>query len=202
MHDQVAVKRPHARIVHIELNHEIGRQLGRAPAQLRTIPPLRILRPRNLAIPLAPPLGQDPEIRVAVQVHVVHDGKHVAHDHAHRGLVAVVEHVVLGVGEPGRVPDAGFVEEAGRVVCAEGDVVYGEDEVAGCVWGGGYVELLGEGGFGDGLDVERDGGFEGVLGRGLVGGGWTVGGVRTLRQSVDSQAWPSVSGRMSRSASS
>ena len=150
-HD-MAMKRPHARIIAIVLHDHIPVRL-----QQLHVSPLRVPAVHDAAIPGAQAFAQHVHV-VPVQVHRVCDGCLVFDDEADGGRVAGVVDVpfwVVGVGCVAGVCE----EEDGRVVVgAEGDAVDGPEEVAGAVYEGADCE-------GYGCDRVRGWGY-GVDGRG------------------------------------
>lgn len=98
----VAVQRPHARVVGVELQHQVSGLGPHARLDELCVAALRV-REIDAAVPVADALGQDPEV-VAVQVHRVGgagDEELVAKDDADGGIAAEVVDVplrVIGVG--------------------------------------------------------------------------------------------------------
>lgn len=119
----VAVERPHAWVVRLDLEHNVPV----APQHLG-VAALRVLGVgQRLAVPGPVAFGQDVHV-VAVDVHRVNGDVEVVEDDADGALAAEVVDVVLG-GEFG-VGAVGGEEEGGVVVGAEGLVVEEEDIVA------------------------------------------------------------------------
>jgi len=136
----VAMQRPHARVVGIDLEDEVAGRIRR-PLQELHVSPLWVLRVGDRSVPGAEAFGQDPEV-VAVEVHGVDEGGEVADDEADGGVGAEVVDGPLGVGGVGDVAELGEEEDGVVVVAAEGDVVHVEEEVAGGVGGEGDVDGL------------------------------------------------------------
>ena len=154
MPGDVAVKRPHARVVGVVLHNEVPVRL-----QQLHVPPLRIAAIDNAAaVPGAHAFVQHVHV-VAVQVHGVRDRGGVFDDEAHRGRGARVVDVPLRVVGVGCVAGVGEQEDGRVVVGAEGDAVDGPEEVAGAVDGGADREVYGRCGVrGWGYGVDGGGG--------------------------------------------
>lgn len=161
----MAMERPDARIVAVVLHDEIPVRL-----QQLDVPPLRIIGVHHAPVPGAHALVEHIHV-VPVQVHGVRDRGGVFDDEPDGRRVAVVVDVPFGVVGVGGVGGVCEQQHGGVVVGAEGGVVDGPEEVAGCVDG----DADGEG---EGCGWSRVGGY------GVDGGGGGQGVVGALRCGV------------------
>lgn len=135
----VAVERPHARVVCLDLEDNVP-----VAAQHLSVPALRVLGiGQRLAVPGPVAFGQNVHV-VAVDVHRVDGDVEVVKDDADGPLAAEVVDVVLG--RKFWVGLVGGEEQGGIVVGAEGLVVEEEDVVACGVGFKVKVDDLGDGG--------------------------------------------------------
>lgn len=111
MHHQVAMERPHTGVVRVPLDDDIRGIVRRARAQLLAITALRIARIGDGAIPGPKALGQNPEVELSVQVHVVHDWEVVVHNEPDRRRVTRIKDVPLGMGWEAGVPVISLAQE-------------------------------------------------------------------------------------------
>ena len=118
MPSNMAMQRPHARIIRLELEHDIPRVTGRIIRGLEELD-VATLRVDLLdgAVPLADALGDDPEV-VAVEVHGVGgvEAEVVVDDDADGGVCAEVVDVPLGVVGVGGVALVGEGEDGVAVL--------------------------------------------------------------------------------------
>ena len=121
----VAMERPHARIIHVELHNDIPRRAARVSGrQDLHVAALRVVHVRDLPVPRACSRGEDKEV-VPVEVHRVESEWDVAvDDEAHGGVGAEVVDVPLRVLRVGDVALVGEEEDWVVEVCAEGLVVH------------------------------------------------------------------------------
>ena len=137
----MAMERPHARIIRIVLQHQIPRRI----LVFRPLHNLHIAARgggviRDFPVPFPLAFGQDEEI-VAVEVHRVVCADAVTDDEADGGVAAeVVDGPLWGVGVGG-VSRGGEEEDGGVEVGAEGDVVHVPEIEAGGVRAEGNVEV-------------------------------------------------------------
>ena len=110
MRHEVAVERPHAGVVGVELQHGVvGGVVGAGPHEVG-VAAHGVVGVGNAAVPRAGTLGQHPEV-VRVQVHRVRDGRVVVDHQPDGGVLAKVVHVPLRVLWEGRVAEVGEEEE-------------------------------------------------------------------------------------------
>ena len=79
MPSDMAMERPHPRIIGQEINHHITHlpRSGKSPVDEMCVPSLRVLGLRDDSVPFPHPLSDDPEV-MAVEVHWVRDGDSAA----------------------------------------------------------------------------------------------------------------------------
>ena len=153
----VAMERPHARVVCVVLQHEVAGVGGAATLDDLHVAALCIGLVRDGAVPLADALGEDVEV-VPVEMHGVGGAEFVFDDQAHGGVVFEVVDVPFGVVGVGGVALVGEDEDRMVVVGTKGGVVHVEKVVAGGVLMKGNFDCLRHGRVGGrGKGVERDG---------------------------------------------
>lgn len=154
----MTVERPDTRIRSIDLHDDIPIWL-----QELHISPLRIVRIDDRgAIPISKPLVQDKHV-VSVQMHRVRRASGIFDDETDGAVAAGVVHVPLGVIGVRCVARFGGEEERGVVICAEGAVVHGPEEVL-----AGFLRAVDQD-----ADFDCDGcGGVGSRGDGVEGGGF------------------------------
>lgn len=173
----MAMKRPHARVIRVVLQDNVPRRSGRAALHDLHVASLRVLLMGDSPIPGPHALGQNVEV-VSVEMHRVGGREFVLHDETDGGVVGEVVDVPLRVVRVGDVALVGEDEERVVVVGAEGDAVHVEEVVARGVGAEGDGDFLRHGRVGGGGEgEERRGAGEGVVaafavvvGRGAGGG--------------------------------
>ena len=106
----MAMERPHARIIRLVLQHDVARHAGGAALDELHVATLGVVLVGDCAVPGADALGQDVEV-VAVEMHGVGGGEFVLDNDADGAVVAEVVDVPLGVVGVGEVALVGEDED-------------------------------------------------------------------------------------------
>lgn len=157
MPSHVAMKGPHARVVEVNLDHEVAAGLDEL-----CVPTLRVTGvDYGLVVPRAASFGEDLHV-VAVDVHRVAGREADAgHDDADGRVGAQVVHGALG--RVVVVAQLGFQQRRVIVVAVEGDVVHVPDEGSACVVPARHYEIERHRGLFHGNGECRDGSVERLI---------------------------------------